>query len=171
AWWRSGRRVRGLAAAAGGMVVLFAAILAFNHARFGAALKTYGLEQLLPEAPFHVVAARALGLFFDVGFGLFAVAPLWALLVLVVVLLVAALGATTAALTLLWLAVPGWTYNLADGSSWLLADLGRELRLNLARLFPSAIRLRAASWWWPLVTLVLATALWRWPWRPFRAAA
>jgi len=236
AWWRSGRRVRGLAAAAGGMVALFAAILAFNHARFGAALKTYGLEQLLPEAPFHVVLARFLGLFFDVGFGLFAAAPLWALLIpalallvrrrpalaaelaflvtpylllvsfrrewfggwsppfryglavlpLLVLplatllderrrggarLLVAGLGVATAALTLVWLAVPGWTYPLADGSSWLLSELGRETRLDVARFFPSAIRLRAASWWWPLAAIALTAALWRWPRRPLRGAA
>src|SRR6185503_11003680 len=228
AWWRSGRRVRGLAAAAGGMVALFAAILAFNHARFGAALKTYGLEQLLPEAPFHVVLARFLGLFFDVGFGLFAAAPLWALLIPALALLVrrrpalaaelaflvtpylllvsfrrewfggwsppfryglavlpllvlplvpllderrrggarlllAALSTATAALTLLWLAVPGWTYNLADGSNFLAAGLSRETRLDLARLLPSAIRLRAASWWWPLLGGATALLLWWWP--------
>jgi hypothetical protein len=243
AWWRSGRhqvglveRVRRLAAAIGGMVVLFAAILAFNHARFGAALKTYGLEQLLPESPFHVVLARFLGMFFDLGFGLFAAGPLWALLVPALALLVlrrpelaaelafltvpylllvsfrrewfggwspplrnglavlpllalplatllddrrrggarvlvAALGAATAALTLVWLAVPGWTYNLADGGSYLLAELGRELRLDVARLFASAIRLRAATWWWPPAAFVVTVALWRWPRRPLRGAA
>jgi hypothetical protein len=234
--WRSGRRVRGLAAAAGGLVALFAAILAFNHARFGAALKTYGLEQLLPEAPAHVVLARALGLFFDVGFGLFAAAPLWALLIPAVLrlvrrrsavaaelgflvvpylllvsfrrewfggwsppfryglavlpllalplvpllddrrrggarLLVAGLAAGTAALALVWLAVPGWTYNLADGSSYLAAGLGRELRLDVARLLPSAIRLRPATWWWPAAVVLLTTALWRWPRRPLPGAA
>jgi hypothetical protein len=236
AWWRSGRRVRGLAAAAGGMAALFAAILAFNHARFGAALKTYGLEQLLPEAPAHVVLARALGLFFDVGFGLFAMAPLWALLIPAIVrlvrsrpalaaelaflvapylvlvsfrrewfggwsppfryglavlpllalvlvpllaerrrggarLLIGALGAATAALTLFWLALPGWTYNLADGGSYALAALGRELQLDVGRLFPSAIRLRAATWWWPLAAVVVTIALWRWPRRPLPSAA
>ena len=236
AWWRSGRRVRGLAAAAGGMAALFAAILAFNYARFDAALKTYGLEQLLPEAPWQVVLARGLGMFFDVGFGLFTTAPLWALLIPAILLLVrrrpalaaelaflvvpylmlvsfrrewyggwsppfryglavlpllalplvplldgrrrggarvliAALGAATAALTLVWLAVPGWTYNLADGGSYLLAGLSRELRLDVARLFPSAIRLRAATWWWPLLALVLTTLLWRWPRRRLTAAA
>ncbi|HEV8238897.1 MAG TPA: hypothetical protein VGS57_05980 [Thermoanaerobaculia bacterium] len=243
AWWRSGRqqrglveRVRGLAAAAAGMVALFAAILAFNHARFGAALKTYGLEQLLPEAGWQVVLARALGLFFDVGFGLFTTAPLWMLLIPAVLLLarrrpalaaelaflvvpylmlvsfrrewyggwsppfryglavlpllalplapllderrrggarvlVAALGAATAALTLVWLAVPGWTYNLADGGSYVLAGLGHELRLDVARLFPSAIRLRAATWWWPLAALAVTAALWRWPRRPLAGTA
>lgn len=243
AWWRSGRhqvglveRVRGLAAAAGGLVALFAAILAFNHARFGAALKTYGLEQLLPEAGWQVVQARGLGLFFDVGFGLFPTAPLWALLIPAVLLLarrrpalavelaflvvpyltlvsfrrewfggwsppfrygiavlpllalplapflderrrggarvlVGALGAATAALALLWLALPGWTYNLADGSSFVLAGLGRELRLDVARLFPSAIRLRAATWWWPFAALVVTVVLWRWPRRRLAGAA
>jgi hypothetical protein len=231
AWWRSGRRVRGLAAIAAGMALLFAAILAFNRARFDAALKTYGLEQLLPESPADVILLRALGLFFDAGFGVLAAAPLWLLLFPAFVallrrrrrlaaeiaflvtpylllvcfrrewfggwsppfrygvttlpllalalvplfaqrrrggarLLLAALATATAGLTLLWLAVPGWTYSLADGGNFLLAALGQELRLDLVRLLPSAIRPRAASWWWPLVALPLVLLLWRWPRRP-----
>jgi hypothetical protein len=236
AWWRGGRRVRGLGLAAVGLVALFGAILAFNHARFGAALKTYGLEQLLPESPPPVVLARLLGLLFDAGFGLFAVAPLWMLLLPALValvrrdrrgavelaflvlpylllvafrrewfggwsppfryglavlpllalplvpllarrrsggarLLVAALGTATAALTLLWLAVPGWTYNLADGGTHLLAGLGEQLRLDVARLLPSAIRLRPATWWWPVVALLVTVILWRSPRRPRPALA
>ena len=236
AWWRSGRRVRGLAAAAAGMALLFAAILAFNHARFGAALKTYGLEQLLPESTADVVLLRGLGLFFDIGFGLLAAAPLWLLLFpafgeqlrrdrklaaelaflvvpyLMLVcfrrewfggwsppfrygltmlpllalplvpllarrrrggarMLIAALATATAALTLVWLAVPGWTYPLADGGNFLLTSLGQELRLDLVRLVPSAIRPRAASWWWPLGAVALAILLWRWPRGPRPAFA
>ncbi len=236
AWWRSGRRVRGLAVATAGLALLFAAILAFNHARFGAALKTYGLEQLLPESTADVVLLRGLGLFFDAGFGLLVAAPIWLLLFpafgeqlrrdrklaaelaflvvpylmlvcfrrewfggwsppfrygltmlpllalpLVPVLarrgrggarlLIAALATATAALTLVWLAVPGWTYPLADGGNFLLTSLGQELRLDLVRLVPSAIRPRAASWWWPLVAVTLATLLWRWPRKPRPALA
>ena len=228
AWWRGRRQARALLVAGLVMVTLFAAILAFNHARFGAALKTYGLEQLLPDSGAAVVLARALGLFFDLAFGLFAAAPLWALLVPAVArigrlrprltaelaflvvpylllvsfrrewfggwsppfryglavlpllalgtiplfaqrrsggarLLVAALAAGTAALTVLWVAVPGWTYNFADGGSYLLAGLGRELGLDVARLLPSAIRLRTASWWWPLAATALLLLAWRWP--------
>jgi hypothetical protein len=85
--------------------------------------------------------------------------------------LIAALGAATAALTLVWLAVPGWTYNLADGGSYVVAGLSRELRLDLARLVPSAIRLRAATWWWPLLALLLTPLLWRWPRRRLAGAA
>ncbi len=228
AWWRGGRRLRVLVGAATGLATLFAAILLFNEARFGSALKTYGLEQLLPEAGPATVLARALGLFFDAGFGLFAAAPLWLLLlpswadalrrrerfawetafltlpylqllanrrewyggwsppfrygvaVLPLLalplatlldqrrsggarLLVSLLATATGAVTLLWLAVPGWTYNFADGSTLLLTALGHDLALDVARLLPSAIRLRPAIWWWPLLTLAATLLLWRRP--------
>jgi hypothetical protein len=81
-------------------------------------------------------------------------------------LLTAALSTATAGLTLLWLAVPGWTYNLADGGTHLLAGLGESLRVDAARLLPSAIRLRPATWWWPPAALLLALLLWRYPRRP-----
>jgi hypothetical protein len=77
----------------------------------------------------------------------------------------AGLGATTLVLTLLWLAVPGWTYNLADGGNHLLDLLSRELRLDLTRMFPSGARPRPATWWWPPVALLALTAL---GWRPRR---
>ncbi len=64
-------------------------------------------------------------------------------------LLVAALGALTVVLALLWLAVPGWTYNLADGSSHLLGYLNERLGTDAGRLFPSFVRGRTATWWWP----------------------
>jgi hypothetical protein len=80
-------------------------------------------------------------------------------------LLLAALAAPTLVLTLLWLAVPGWTYNMADGGNHLLDLLARELRLDLQRLFPSGTLPRAATWWWPPIALLAATALW---WRPRR---
>jgi hypothetical protein len=228
AWWRSGRRARTLVLAVVSTAALLAAILAFNQARFGAALKTYGLEQLLPESSATVIAARAVGLFFDSAFGLFAVTPLWALLVpgvvelarrqrrltaelaflvvpyLVLVsfrrewfggwsppfryglavlpllslalvpllaqrhrggarMLVAALSTATLAFAVLWLAVPGWTYDLADGSTLPLSALDASLRLDVARLLPSAIRLRPAIWWWPLATVAATLLLWRWP--------
>jgi hypothetical protein len=227
-WWRGGRRLRVLTFVAGGLVALFGAILLFNEARFGSALKTYALEQLLPESGPRVVLARALGLFFDAGFGLFAVAPLWVLLLPALLrharrapaaaaelgflvlpyalllagrrewfggwsppfryglavlpllalplapllqqrgrggarLLLGALGAATGGLTLLWLAVPGWTYNFADGSTLLASQLGQQLGLDLGRLLPSAIRLHAASWWWPPLVVLAALLLWRWP--------
>ena len=224
---------------------LFTAILLFNQSRFGNAFKTghfggvaaqggdvllRGFNQHLQAAAPSELAARALGLFFDVGFGLFACAPLWALLLPALPLLarrrappgrellllglpyvallalrrewfggwsppfrygmvllpllalslvpllatrrrggarlvLAALGAATFALTLLWLAVPGWTYNYADGGNHLLDLLSRELRLDLQRLFPSGTLLRPATWWWPAVAALLVSILW---WRPQR---
>jgi hypothetical protein len=80
-------------------------------------------------------------------------------------LLLAALGGATAALTLLWLAVPGWTYNFADGGTHLLDLSGRQLGLDLQRLFPNGVRPHAATWWWPLLGAPLLLILW---WRPRR---
>ena len=58
-------------------------------------------------------------------------------------LLLAGLGALTLVLTLLWIAVPGWTYNFADGRTYLLDHLGERLGADVARLFPSSVRPRA----------------------------
>src|SRR6185295_1840528 len=70
--------------------------------------------------------------------------------------LLAGLGALTLVLALLWIAVPGWTYNFADGRTYLLDLLGSRLGLDLAHLFPSSVRPRAATWIFPAVTLLLA---------------
>ncbi len=56
---------------------------------------------------------------------------------------------------LLWTAIPGWTYNFADGRSLLLDRASVVLDLDLARLFPSMVRTRAATWIWPLASLLL----------------
>ncbi|HBL31165.1 MAG TPA: hypothetical protein DD490_30430, partial [Acidobacteria bacterium] len=79
-------------------------------------------------------------------------------------MLLAGLGALTLALTLLWLAVPGWTYNFADGRTYALDALAQRIGLDVARFFPSSIRLRPATWLWPPVTVLLTTVLW---WFPF----
>ena len=71
-----------------------------------------------------------------------------------------ALGLATLALTLLWLAVPGWTYAFADGRTYLLDHLGTLLGADVARLFPSSLRPRAATWLWPLATAVLVPLAW-----------
>ncbi|MEM9555097.1 MAG: hypothetical protein AAGC60_12625 [Acidobacteriota bacterium] len=68
----------------------------------------------------------------------------------------AALVPVTIGLALVAVAVPGWTYHLADGSSTLLQLLGADLRADVARLFPSTVRPRAATWVWVLGTLGLA---------------
>ncbi len=63
--------------------------------------------------------------------------------------LVGGLGLLSLALALLWIAVPGWTYNFADGRTYLLDHLGSRLGLDVARLFPSSIRPRLATWIFP----------------------
>jgi len=74
--------------------------------------------------------------------------------------LLAGLGALTGALTLLWLVEPGWTYNLAHGRSHLLDLLGVRLEVDVARLFPSSTRPRAATWLWPPIAMITITGLW-----------
>lgn len=74
------------------------------------------------------------------------------------------LGTVTAALTLLLWVVPGWAYNLADGGNHLLHRAGALLGADVGRLFPSAVRVRTATWIWPLASLVLVPlALWSGP--------
>ena len=75
-----------------------------------------------------------------------------------------ALGAL---LTLLWLAEPGWTYNLATGTNHLLDHLASLWSADAARLFPSIVRPRAASWVVPLLVGSVVIALWWWPQRKF----
>lgn len=68
---------------------------------------------------------------------------------------IAGLAASTGVLALFWLTVPGWTYNVADGQSHLVAYAGERLAADVGRLFPSAVRPRAATWIWPVVSLSL----------------
>lgn len=68
--------------------------------------------------------------------------------------LLGGLGLLTLALTLLWIAVPGWTYNFADGRTYLLDHLASRLGLDLARWFPSSIRPRLATWIFPAAMLL-----------------
>lgn len=82
--------------------------------------------------------------------------------------LLAGLGAATLALTLVWIAVPGWTYNFADGRTYLLDGLGERLGADIARLFPSSVRPRPATWIWPAATLALVPLLW---WLPGRRSS
>ncbi len=83
--------------------------------------------------------------------------------------LLAGLGAATLVFTLVWIAVPGWTYNFADGRSYLLDGLGERLGADVARLFPSSVRPRPATWIWPAATLALVPLLWWLPgWRAGR---
>ncbi len=80
-------------------------------------------------------------------------------------MLIVALGGATLVLTLLWLAVPGWTYNFANGRTYLLDFLAARWHLDVARFFPSYVRPRSADWWWPVLSLLVLPLFW---WRPRR---
>jgi hypothetical protein len=79
--------------------------------------------------------------------------------------LTAALGAATLVLTLVWVAVPGWTYSFADGRGWIADLAGESLGADFARLVPSSIRTRPATWLGPLAAVILLPLAW---WRPRR---
>ncbi|HEX6901971.1 MAG TPA: hypothetical protein VF789_19790 [Thermoanaerobaculia bacterium] len=79
--------------------------------------------------------------------------------------LLAGLAALTLVLTLVWIAVPGWTYNFADGRTYALDALSGRLDLDLTRFFPSSIRPRPATWIWPLLSIPVVCLLW---WLPGR---
>jgi len=73
------------------------------------------------------------------------------------------LGAATLALLVVWTAVPGWTYNFADGRTLLLDHLGALTGADVARLAPSMLRPRPATWIVPLLLAAAVPALWAWP--------
>lgn len=242
AWWHAGRPRKPLIVLSILLVMVGGGILVHNELVFDNPLKIHQAEELeLTDYPPTAYALGALGLFWDAGFGLFACAPLWLLLLpgallaaarergrpplfdlavltlpyllvvvprsewyggwsppfryalvalpLLALLLVpllaerrrpgargltAALAFATLALGLLWVTVPGWTYDFADGRTYLLDHLTARLGADVARFFPSMVRPRAATWIWPPATLLLVTALWWWPRRrvpPHRAAA
>ncbi|MCB1032826.1 MAG: hypothetical protein KDD47_03220, partial [Acidobacteria bacterium] len=77
--------------------------------------------------------------------------------------LLSGLGLATLLLTLLWLAVPGWAYNFADGRTYLLDHLSRFLGADVARFFPSTIRPRLATWVAPPLLAVSTWVLWWYP--------
>lgn len=79
----------------------------------------------------------------------------------IVVLLVGTLVLTT-----LWLAVPGWTFNLAHGRSHVLDQLSTQLGADVARFLPSSTRLRTATFLWPPLAFIAMTCLWLWRRRP-----
>ena len=72
--------------------------------------------------------------------------------------LIAAVGAVTLVLTIVWVVIPGWTYNFADGRTHLLDEAGVRLDADVARFFPSTIRPRPATWWWLAASLLLIPA-------------
>jgi hypothetical protein len=74
--------------------------------------------------------------------------------------LLAGLGTLTLALAVACLVVPGWTFNFADGRTYLIDHLSTRLGADLARFFPSYVRPRAATWIWPPLSITLVTAAW-----------
>jgi hypothetical protein len=74
--------------------------------------------------------------------------------------LVIGLGAAALSLALVWLVLPGWTYNLANGTSHLIDHLTRSFGSDVGRFFPSYVRIRAASWLTPLLVAFVAILLW-----------
>jgi len=84
--------------------------------------------------------------------------------------LIAGLGTVSLALTVIWVVVPGWTYNLADGRTYVLDHLGSRLGADLARFFPSFARPRVANWIWPPLSLAVVAGAWWLPWRRRSAA-
>lgn len=84
---------------------------------------------------------------------------------------ITALIALTVILALIWVVVPGWTYNFADGRTHLLEKASDKLGADVARLFPSTIRPRLATWLWPLGLLVLTPWILYQPRRRWRHGA
>ncbi|MCG8458964.1 MAG: hypothetical protein MI919_22030, partial [Holophagales bacterium] len=220
---RAGPRAVGLGVGlpvAGGLV-----LLAYNSWRFGNPARMYGQGELGQyRASLTEYARGAFGVFYDCAFGLFAMAPIWVLLIpalaglardrdrrlwlggslmlpyllavaprlewyggwsppfrypLVFLPLLAlalvpllerrpagtrflgvVLGSWTALLALLWLVVPGWTYNLADGGSHVLHLASQLLGADVARLFPSMVRYRPATLGWVAASLLAAWVAW-----------
>lgn len=85
--------------------------------------------------------------------------------------MLACLVAVSLALTVLWVVQPGWTYNLAHGRTHLLDQLGTSIGGDAARFFPSSIRPRAATWIWPVASLLLVPLAWWLPRRRWRRSA
>ena len=230
-WWHAGRPRKPVIILGVALALVGGAILLHNQLVYGNPLKIHQWEEVrLTDYSLLDYARGLLGMFYDTGFGLFACAPLWLILIPAVLLaaarrqpvlldlvvlslpyglvtlpriewfggwsppfryalvvlpllalttvpllarrrrggaraLLAALAALTLLLTMLWVAVPGWTYNFADGRNYLLDHLDARLGADLARFFPSSVRLRAATWAWPLVTLLAVPLAW---WRPRR---
>ena len=69
--------------------------------------------------------------------------------------LLAALAALTVVLTLVWVVIPGWTVQFADGRTHLLDQASVRLGADMARFIPSTVRPRAATWWWLAASALL----------------
>lgn len=85
--------------------------------------------------------------------------------------LIAALTAPTLVALVVWLLVPGWTYNFADGRTYVLDAVSSQLGADVARFFVSGTRPAAALWLLPPIALVATLALWSLGRRPARRSA
>ncbi len=65
------------------------------------------------------------------------------------------LGLATAVIGLATVVVPGWATSFADGRSRIVDLVGAPFTADLARLLPSALRPRPATWIVPIVALLL----------------
>lgn len=213
---------------AGGLAAVLGVVLLHNLLRYGNLLKIHSWSELdVISSSLGDVANGGVGMFYDCAFGLFPNAPIWALLIPAVWLLlrrqdlllgelalvavpylavlvprvewyggwsppfryplvflpllalvlvpllehrrrpglralIVALGALTVVLSVIWVVEPGWTYNFADGRTRLLDQAGVRLGADVARLFPSTVRYRTATWVWPLASvLLIPLAAWR----------
>jgi hypothetical protein len=77
-------------------------------------------------------------------------------------LVLGALGAMTLALSALWVARPGWTYNIAHGRSHLVDFVSLGQGIDVSRFLPSAVRLNLALWLWPPALILAMALLWLW---------
>lgn len=75
--------------------------------------------------------------------------------------LTVALAAASLALGTLYVAVPGFAYNLAHGRTHWTDRLALATGLDVARFVPSYVRPRTASWVWPPLALALTAVAFR----------
>ncbi len=74
-------------------------------------------------------------------------------------LLIAPLFASSVMIGALYLAEPGWTFNLADGRNHAISAIEARTSVEVTHLLPSYVRPRLASWIWPSVLALLSCLL------------
>ncbi len=82
--------------------------------------------------------------------------------------LLAPLLVSSAAAGALWTAMPGWTYNFANGTAYWVDQWTRLTGIDWMRLLPSATRPSTASWMVPLFTSIALVLIWVGPTRSLR---
>jgi len=79
-------------------------------------------------------------------------------------LVLGVLSAATLVMALIWVLEPGLTYDWPNGTMRLSEYLGARLGIDLSNLLPSFVRIRPATYIWPVAAL-LAAIVWRLPMR------